>query len=134
MTTLPRIQHVSIPRPPGSHEQARAFYGELLGLQEITVPESLRHLDLIWYQLGATELHLFSEEPLEDRSGRHLCIALADVQAVQERLTSAGYETRDTIAIPGRPRFFCRDPFGNTLELTTLLEGFPAPAPVGAAS
>ena len=34
------------------------------------------------------------------------------------RLEDAGIETHDTDEIVGRPRFFCRDPFGNRVELT----------------
>ncbi|MEZ4612967.1 MAG: hypothetical protein R2851_25930 [Caldilineaceae bacterium] len=47
-----RIQHVSIPRPPGSDAAARHFYGELLGLEEIPPPESLHDLKVIWYRLA----------------------------------------------------------------------------------
>ncbi len=117
----PRVQHVSIPRPPGSHAQTRAFYGELLGLEEAPVPETIQHLDLIWYRLGETELHLFTEEPQEDHSGRHLCIEVDDVEGMRERLAAAGYEPRETTPIHNRPRFFCRDPFGNDIEFTTIM-------------
>jgi catechol 2,3-dioxygenase-like lactoylglutathione lyase family enzyme len=121
----PRIQHVSIPRPPGSHAQTRAFYGQLLGLEEKPVPESIKHLDLIWYNIGEEmELHLFTEQPLEDRSGRHFCIEVEDVEAMRERLASAGYEPRDATQIRNRPRFFCRDPFGNDIEFTTILGSY----------
>lgn len=121
MTRL-RIQHVSIPRPPGSHAQTRAFYGDVLGLEEAAVPESIQYLDLIWYRLGETELHVFTEEPLEDRSGRHFCIDVDDLEQIRERLLGAGYEPWDAPPIPGRPRFFCRDPFGNTIEFSTINE------------
>lgn len=117
----PRIQHVSIPRPPGSHEQARGFYGALLGLEEIPVPESIRDLDLIWYRLGDTELHLFAEAPVADSSGRHFCIEVQQLEEVRQRLRAAGYEPWNPTRIPGRPRFFCRDPFGNTIEFTTIV-------------
>jgi catechol 2,3-dioxygenase-like lactoylglutathione lyase family enzyme len=121
----PRIQHVSIPRPPGSEAQARAFYGELLGLEEKPVPETIRHLDLIWYNVGAgLELHLFTEEPLEDRSGRHFCIEVDDLEAWRARLIGAGHEPWDPEPIHNRPRFFCRDPFGNTIEFTTILGSY----------
>src|SRR5689334_11151298 len=96
----PRVQHVSIPRPPGSQEQTRAFYGELLGLEEAPVPESIKHLDLIWFRLGETELHCFTEEPLEDRSGRHFCIEVDDLEQVRERLVRAGYAPWDADPIP----------------------------------
>lgn len=116
----PRIQHVSIPRPPGSHAQTRTFYGALLGLEEIPVPASIQQLDLIWYRLGETELHCFTEEMQADRSGRHFCIEVDDLESLRARLEAAGYTPRDPIAIPGRPRFFCRDPFGNDIEFTTI--------------
>jgi catechol 2,3-dioxygenase-like lactoylglutathione lyase family enzyme len=77
-------------------------------------------MELIWYRLGDQELHLFAEEPLEDHSGRHLCMEVADVEELRARLERAGYQPRDTTPIPNRPRFFCRDPFGNTIEFTTI--------------
>jgi catechol 2,3-dioxygenase-like lactoylglutathione lyase family enzyme len=118
----PRIQHVSIPRPPGSHAQTRIFYGELLGLAEKPVPKTIEHLDLIWYSIGDDmELHLFTEEPLDDRSGRHFCIEVDDVAAIRERLEGAGFQPWDAEPIVNRPRFFCRDPFGNTIEFTTIV-------------
>lgn len=119
----PRIQHVSIPRPPDSAAQARAFYGDLLGLEELPVPETLHELDLIWFRLGATELHTLVEESIDSSSGRHLCIEVDDLEALRARLEAAGYATSDDLPIPGRPRFFCRDPFGNLIEFTTLLNG-----------
>jgi catechol 2,3-dioxygenase-like lactoylglutathione lyase family enzyme len=120
----PRIQHVSVPRPPGSHAQTRAFYGELLGLEEAPVPKTLSHLDLIWFRLGETELHCFAEEPADDRSGRHFCIEVDDLEQIRERLAGAGYEPWDAEPIPGRPRFFCRDPFGNAIEFTTIVGSY----------
>ncbi len=120
----PRVQHVSIPRPPGSDEATRAFYGALLGLEEIPAPSSIAHLDVIWYRLGDVELHLFAEEPHADPSGRHVCIEVEDLEATRARLIAAGYAPEDTIAIPGRPRFFCRDPFGNRIEFTTIVDDY----------
>lgn len=118
---MPRIQHVSIPRPPGSDAEARRFYGAVLGLEEIPPPKSLASLDLIWFRLGETELHLYAEEPMgQDHSGRHLCIAYDDLDALRARLDAAGVTMVGTLPIPGRPRFFVRDPFGNLLELAAI--------------
>ena len=36
-----RIHHVSIPLPPGGKDAARRFYGDLLGLEEVPVPDTL---------------------------------------------------------------------------------------------
>ncbi len=126
----PRIQHVSIPRPPGagSREQARAFFGGLLGLAEKPVPSTIEHLDLVWFDLGeATELHVFSEPPLDDRSGRHFCLEVDDVAELRARLVAAGFAPWEPETINNRPRCFCRDPFGNTIEFTTILGDYADP-------
>ena len=122
MTTLPRIQHVSIHRPSGeaATQAARAFYGETVGLPEIAVPESLAGRGLMWYQLGNTELHIFIEEFEGGGQEHHFCIAVEDVEGLRERLEAMGHVIHDTTPIPGRPRFFCRDPFGNLVEFTTI--------------
>ncbi len=125
---IPRLQHVSLPRPPDADGSARAFYGGLLGLTEIEPPPTLAALDLIWYQLGAaTELHLFVEEPMgQDHSGRHFCLAVEDVFELRARLEQAGVSVVSDIPIPGRPRFFVRDPFGNLIEITTIESDYRA--------
>ena len=116
-----RLQHVSIPRPPGSDAAARAFFGDLLGLEEIPPPNSLTSMDVIWFKAGdGAELHVFLEEPLDDPSDRHFCLVVDDVKAVRRKLTEAGHAPYDVQRIPGRPRFFCRDPFGNIIEFTTI--------------
>lgn len=117
-----RLQHISVPRPPGSDVAARHFYGDVLGLTELTPPKALADLQVIWYGLGGdTELHLLTEEPRgQDPSGRHFCLAVDNVEALRERLEAAGVAVVGTTRIPGRPRYFCRDPFGNMVEITTV--------------
>lgn len=117
-----RLQHVSIPRPPGSEDLTRAFYGDLLGFPEIPAPNSIQAAEVIWFKLGEdAELHCFREEPLGDASNRHFCLVVEDVASIRQKLNAAGYEPYDVEAIPGRPRFFCRDPFGNIIEFTTVV-------------
>jgi catechol 2,3-dioxygenase-like lactoylglutathione lyase family enzyme len=117
-----RLQHVSVPRPPGTDAAARAFYGDLLELQELEPPRALATLDVIWYRLaGDTELHLLVEAPMgQDHSGRHFCLAVDDLDALRDRLEDAGVAVVNDIPIPGRPRFFVRDPFGNLIEITAV--------------
>jgi catechol 2,3-dioxygenase-like lactoylglutathione lyase family enzyme len=116
-----RIQHVSITRPHGSDEEARRFYGEVLGLTEIAVPETLRDMDLIWYQVGADELHLVGEEnPNNGNSGRHFTIEVDDLEGLRRQLASAGVAIQVVTPIPGRLRFFVTDPFGNGIEFTEI--------------
>ena len=113
------LQHVSIAIPPGRRNEARAFYGELLGLDERVVPPKLNPEELIWFRVGGDlELHLFdSNEPAP--LSQHFCLRIdSGLEELRRRLEDAGIETHDTDEIVGRPRFFCRDPFGNRVELT----------------
>jgi catechol 2,3-dioxygenase-like lactoylglutathione lyase family enzyme len=113
------LQHVSIPIPLGGAGRGRAFYGGLLGLEERDVPPKLDASELTWFRVGGDlELHLFeSDEPQPE--SQHFCLrvdeGLSDLRA---KLEAAGVDTEDTTEIVGRPRFMCRDPFGNRLELT----------------
>ena len=113
------LQHVSLPIPADGPDAARAFSGGLLGHEERAVPPPLDPSELIWLRVGGElELHLYDsgETPLRSQ---HFCLrrdsGLDDLRA---RLESAGVEVRDTQEIVGRPRFMCRDPFGNRVELT----------------
>lgn len=116
-----RLQHVSIPRPPGSEAQTRAFYGDLLGLPEIPAPNSISDMEVIWFRVSEdAELHCFREEPLDDPSIRHFCLVVEDLSALRGKLSGAGFAPYDVEPIPGRPRFFCRDPFGNIIEFTSI--------------
>lgn len=119
-----RLQHVAISRTPGGDAAARAFYGGLLGLTEISPPATQAALDLIWYRLaGETELHIMVEEPMgQDHSGRHFCLAVDDLMELRTRLEDGGVTTVGDLPIPGRPRFFVRDPFGNLIEITSIEE------------
>ena len=40
------------------------------------------------------------------------------LDALRATLEDAGVEVAETTEIVGRPRFMCRDPFGNRVELT----------------
>lgn len=107
---------------PGQDATAQQFYGTVLGLTQVTPPASLDGLQEIWFQLaGETEVHLFAEAPSgQDHSARHFCLAVDDVEALRLRLEAAGITVVGGPPIPGRPRYFCRDPFGNLIEITTI--------------
>ncbi|HVW90490.1 MAG TPA: VOC family protein [Gaiellaceae bacterium] len=113
------LQHVSIPIPKGGADRGRAFYGGLLGLEEREVPPKLDPAELTWFRAGGDlELHLFESGEPQPRS-QHFCLRLDEgLEELRARLEAAGVETEDTPEIVGRPRFMCRDPFGNRVELT----------------
>jgi catechol 2,3-dioxygenase-like lactoylglutathione lyase family enzyme len=116
-----RLQHVSIPVPRAGAEQARPFYGGLLGLRELAVLPSLDPARFIWFDLGGDlELHLLLVDEVGPQQG-HFCVAVEDGLAeLRDRLEAANVETKDGSVIVGRPRFTCRDPFGNVVEIVEL--------------
>lgn len=117
---LRSLQHVSSPFPDGHQADVRRFYGEALGLTEIPVPRTLGIGRLVWYRAGeGLELHFFPGEGAPG-SARHFCLDIEDLDETRARLTDAGYEPYDDTPIPNRPRFFCRDPFANLIEFTTI--------------
>ena len=115
-----RLQHVTVAIPLDGAETARAFYGDLLGLVEKPVLPKLDPASFIWYAAGGdNELHLqLTSEPPPDKP--HFCLAVDDLGELRERLEAGGVETDDPTPLEGRPRFMCRDPFGNRIELTHL--------------
>jgi hypothetical protein len=121
------LQHVSIPRPPGeeSAERARQFYSGLIGLTEKPTPTSIAQFDLVWFNIGEnTELHVFAEKDSPTTSGRHFCLNVGNVEAMRRILIQAGYQPWNPDEIPGRPRFFCRDPFDNIVEFTQIDDNY----------
>jgi catechol 2,3-dioxygenase-like lactoylglutathione lyase family enzyme len=116
-----RLQHVSVAIAPAGADEARAFYGGLLGLAEKPVPPKLDPGELVWFDLGGDlELHLMQTGDGPPPNA-HFCIAVAaGLDELRARIEAAGIETRTPTEILGRPRFMCRDPFGNVVELTQL--------------
>ena len=48
MASVKRLQHTSVPMPPGGEAAARKFYGEALGMREIPKPSTLvQHARLV---------------------------------------------------------------------------------------
>ncbi len=116
-----RLQHVSIAIPRDGAERARSFYGELVGLEERDVLPKLDPTRFLWFRAGGDlELHLMlvDEQPPDQP---HFCLAVDDgLGELRARLEAAGVETRDGTELVGRPRFTCRDPFGNLIELAQV--------------
>lgn len=121
--TRPRLQHTSLLIPPGAQDVVRAFYGDLLGLEEKEPPRTLAHLHLVWFVAGEDEMELHflpTDERSDELDQRHICLAVDDLEAYRPRLSEANVAITEAETIPYRPRFFCRDPFGNLVELTTI--------------
>jgi catechol 2,3-dioxygenase-like lactoylglutathione lyase family enzyme len=111
------IDHVQVAAPPGCEAEARAFYGELLGLEELPKPEPLAARGGCWFRAGAQELHVGVEDTFAPARKAHPGLVVDDLDALAERLRAEGIEVADDDSIPGVRRAHTADPFGNRLEL-----------------
>jgi catechol 2,3-dioxygenase-like lactoylglutathione lyase family enzyme len=108
--------------PSGREDDARRFYGDVLGLKEIEKPGALKSRGGVWFQLGHHQVHLGVEKAFSPARKAHPGVACLDVESLAERLQVAGYMVDWDNSLPGRKRFYTEDPFGNRLE-------FLAPSP-----
>jgi predicted enzyme related to lactoylglutathione lyase len=113
------LDHVQIAAPAGSEDNARRFYGELLGMAELPKPDALRARGGVWFACGDRQLHVGIAEPFAPATKAHpaLMFNAADLARLADRLTAAGCDVRWDDAIPGTRRFYTADPWGNRIEV-----------------
>ena len=114
--TISGIDHVQVAAPVGCESEARAFYGELLGVEELPKPEPLASRGGCWFRVGAQELHVGVEEPFTPARKAHPSFVVSDLDGLASRLAAAGLDVAYNDEIPGTKRFETADPFGNRLE------------------
>ena len=115
--TVTGIDHVQVAAPKGCEQEARAFYGALLGLEELPKPAALAARGGCWFRVGAQELHVGVEEPFAPARKAHPGFVVAGLDELAERLRAEGIDVAYDESIPGTKRFHVADPFGNRLEL-----------------
>jgi len=111
-----RLHHVQVTVPAGREDEARRFYSGVLGLPEITKPSELAGRGGVWFRLGEVQLH-FGVEATGPLSRRHIAVQVDDTEVLREALQGAGYPHEEAVPLDGMRRFYCRDPFGNRLEI-----------------
>ncbi len=117
---LDGIDHVQLAAPPGCEAEARRFFGELLGLEEVEKPESLRARGGVWFRIGAQQLHVGVEQEFAPARKAHPAFAVPRYDELVAQLRSAGVEVVPDDAIPGRRRCYVADPWQNRIELVAV--------------
>jgi catechol 2,3-dioxygenase-like lactoylglutathione lyase family enzyme len=110
------LDHVQLACPPGAEDDARAFYGGLLGLPEIEKPAALRARGGVWFECGAHQLHLGVEEDFRPARKAHPALRVSDVDELRTLAEQLG-DVRWDEDLPGFQRFYVDDPFGNRIEV-----------------
>ncbi|PSL30260.1 catechol 2,3-dioxygenase-like lactoylglutathione lyase family enzyme [Dyadobacter jiangsuensis] len=115
-----RLDHIMLCIPPGTEQQARDFYGGVLGLQELNdLGYPLPH-GAIWFQMGDIQLHIRAED-VQAVSQRHPAFEVDNLEEARAILEKHGVAIKNDSKIPDRNRFSFRDPFGNRIELIEMI-------------
>lgn len=115
--TVYALDHVQLAMPPGEEARARAFYCDVLGLQEVPTPTDLLARGGVWFAAGTLKLHLGVEQDFRPARKAHPALLVRDLPALIERCEWAGYASTTDMPLPGYERVYISDPFGNRLEL-----------------
>ena len=111
------IDHVQLAAPAGCEDAARAFFGDLLGLEELEKPEPLRSRGGVWFRVGAQQLHVGIEADFSPARKAHPALLVSSYDELQNRLRAANVELTEDDSIPGLRRCYIADPWGNRIEL-----------------
>ena len=111
------IHHAQVTIPKGTEDTAREFYCQILGLVEVSKPESLLGRGGFWLQVGDRQVHIGTEDNVDrSRSKAHIAYLVDDLEKYRSQLAEHNIGIKDGIPIPGYSRFEFRDPFGNRVE------------------
>ena len=117
------LDHVLLAMPARGEGAAREFYGNLLGLPELTKPKELATRGGCWFALPNLQLHLGVEDGFAPAKKAHPAFRVSDLEGLRRRLEAAGVSTTPDASLPNQKRFFCADPFGNRLEFLETRTG-----------
>jgi catechol 2,3-dioxygenase-like lactoylglutathione lyase family enzyme len=117
---LDAIDHVQLAAPPGCEAEARRFFAELLGLEELEKPVPLRARGGVWFRVGEQQLHVGVEQEFAPARKAHPAFAVSRYDELLARLRAAGVPVTDDASIPGVRRCYVADPWGNRIELVAV--------------
>ena len=112
------IDHLQIAAPKGCEAEARRFFGDVLGLQEIEKPAALRARGGCWFRIGSRQLHIGVEESFRPAVKAHPAFSVSDIDSVFRLLQAEGVRCVWDKELAGIRRFYANDPWGNRLEFT----------------
>jgi catechol 2,3-dioxygenase-like lactoylglutathione lyase family enzyme len=110
------IDHVQLAAPESCEIEARKFYGDILGLHEISKPENLKARGGCWFQFGAQEIHIGVQSDFLPATKAHPGLLVEGLETYRNSLVEKGIQVKEDTPINGRSRFFVSDPFGNRIE------------------
>lgn len=83
------IDHVQLAAPAGCEEQARAFFGTLLGMTEVPKPPNLAARGGVWFQCGSQQLHIGVQADFSPAKKAHPAFAVENLSALRAHLPAS---------------------------------------------
>ena len=115
------VDHAQITIPKGTEKDARAFYCDFLGLQEIEKPENRKNNGGLWLQAGGFQVHIGTEDGFDrTQTKAHVAYRVDHLDFWRKAFHSKGVEIIESAPFPHAEAFEFRDPFGNRAELIQL--------------
>ncbi len=120
--TIYAIDHVQLAMPPGEEDTARAFYGSVLGMNEIPKPPALAGRGGAWFEAGTVKVHLGVEQDFRPAHKAHPAFLVENLDILAARCAENGSPISYDEPLGGYKRLHVADPFGNRIELMELLK------------
>ena len=112
-------------------EQARQFYGDVLGLEADSGRPNIPGIPGFWVYVGndqqTAQIHLMGAEgmspvarsAMEDPTRPHVALAVEDIEEARQELDARGISYWHIKGLVGNnsDQVFVQDPFGNNIEL-----------------
>ena len=116
MIKIKRLDHIQICIPIGKEQEAREFYTDIMGFEEIPKPAELIPNGGLWYRVGDIQFHIGTENEI-NKSKRHPAFEVFDLASARHLLERYKVKIKEEIQVSGQVRFSFVDPFGNRIEL-----------------
>ncbi len=115
------LDHIQLAAPAGCEAEARAFWGDALGLPEVPKPADMAKRGGCWFQCGPQQIHVGVVAEFTPAKKAHPGLRMADeesYQALIARLEARGIPVKHNREMePEVKRFFVFDPWGNRVEI-----------------
>ena len=96
------------------------FYGQLLGLERVPVPENLKDIRA-WFKIGPDQqIHLLAgrtQAVVNDRNGSHFAVFVASMDKAEAYLKALNFPFHKQVRFDGVVQIYLADPDGYLVEL-----------------
>lgn len=121
---IQNLDHIQLAMPHGGEEKARAFFRDILGMEEEEKPKPLASRGGCWFRAGSAILHLGVEERFLPQKKAHPAFCVSDLKELEAAFVAHAIPVAWDHSLPNRRRFYAQDPFGNRMEFIQDGDGF----------